>query len=180
MAPPPARQTATLHALTERLAAHSRMGPLMGMPTGFPSALSSQAMAAAANAYRLPAPPPQLPLCPIYSRHQDQGLQDAKEPDGVVLGDGQLRCPRQRQWGLPNEHRTTRVTALSEDELSQFLNDMSKVARREFDCWIEQCWCVISPELEADEESGPTCEACSDTATGPRRFTTCSRGHYRP
>lgn len=142
MAPPPVRsQSATLHALTERLASHSMMNPFMGMPTGFPSALSSQAMAAAANAYRQPAPPPSLPNCPIYSPHQDTGLHEFKT-GASVLGDGHLRCTYGRQWDAPTDHKAERSSEMKDAEMSQFVEDMGVVMRREYDCWIEQCWCV--------------------------------------
>jgi hypothetical protein len=144
---PPVSQNATLHDLTERLASHSRMNPFMGMGMGmgmssaFPSAFSSQQMAAAANAIRQPAPPPQLPNCPIYTRHQDQGLQNVpKTPDGIILGDGKLRCPKERMWGGPEDHEERRSTRLTDGELVQFIEDMGVVMRREYDCFVEQCW----------------------------------------
>jgi hypothetical protein len=103
-------------------------------------------MAAAANAYRQPAPPPSLPNCPIYTRHQDQGLQDVKNADGLVLGDGHLRCTHRKQWDAPTDHRAERSTMMKETEVNQFVDDMGVVMRREYDCWIEQCWYV---EMEA-------------------------------
>lgn len=157
MAPPPVRsQSATLHALTERLASHSMMNPFQGMPTGFPTALSSQAMAAAANAYRQPAPPPTLPNCPIYTRHQDQGLHEFKigGPGGTVAGDGILRCTHKSQWDAPTDHRPERSSGLKDAEMSQFVEDMGVVMRREYDCWIEQCWCVLEDQVIWGEIEG--------------------------
>jgi hypothetical protein len=147
-------QNATLHDLTERLASHSRMNPFMSMGmsmgmgmgsyTPFPPGYSSQqiaAAAAAANAIRQPAPPPQLPNCPIYTRHQDQGLQNVpKTPDGVILGDGKLRCPKEKIWGGPEDHEARRSAALTEGEMAQFIEDMATVMRREYDSFVEQCW----------------------------------------
>jgi hypothetical protein len=117
------------------------MSPFMAMNSAFPSSLSPQAMAAAANAYRQPAPPPQLPNCPIYTRHQDQGLQDVpKNVDGIIVGDGKVRCPKGKSWGGPNDHRPRRSGAFTDGEMSQFIEDMGIVMRREYDCFVEQCW----------------------------------------
>jgi hypothetical protein len=115
----------------------------MGMGPAFPGNFSPQAMAAAASAYKQPAPPPQLPNCPMYARHQDQGLQDVpKALDGVIVGDGKLRCPKGRAWGAPGEHQPKRSAALSDDEMSRFVEDMGIIMRREYDSWVEQCWYV--------------------------------------
>jgi hypothetical protein len=117
------------------------MNPFMGMSSAFPAAFSPSSMSSAANAYRQPAPPPQLPNCPIYTRHQDQGLQDVpKNIDGIIVGDGKLRCPRGRIWGGPEDHEPKRSAALTEDEMKRFIQDMGIVMRREFDCFVEQCW----------------------------------------
>lgn len=137
----PVAQQATLHDLTERLASHSRINPFMGMTSAFPGAFSTQAMSAAANAYRQPAPPPSLPNVPIYTRHQDQGLQDVpKTPEGTILHDGKLRCPRGKLWGGPDDHEDKRSAALTDEEMSRFIQDMGIVMRREYDCFVEHCW----------------------------------------
>lgn len=130
---------ATLHALTERLASHSRaLQPLIG--SNFASSLSPQAVAAAASAYRQPAPPPQLPNCPIYTRHQDPPAEAKDKETGTVLGDGVLRCPAKRIWPEPGVHGHRKSTGLTEVELDGFIDDMAVVMRREFDSWVEQCW----------------------------------------
>ena len=48
---------------------------------------------------------------------------------------------------------------MKDGELNQFVNDMGVVMRREYDCWIEQCWCVRGVEAEqmvSGEETSDT------------------------
>ena len=63
-----------------------------------------------------------------------------KTPDGIILGDGKLRCPKERMWGGPEDNEEARSTRLTDGELVQFIEDMGVVMRREYDCFVEQCW----------------------------------------
>ncbi|ORY29989.1 hypothetical protein BCR39DRAFT_466943 [Naematelia encephala] len=145
---------ATLHALTERLASHSRsLHPFLNSNL---SSFSPHSLAAAASAYRQPAPPPSLPVLQLVGRHQDipasqlpPPLPDAEldgkpsgVPNGVVNGGGhrENRCPAGNAWPERNEHSDKRCSRCEEDELDDFVADMGLVLRREYDCWVEQCW----------------------------------------
>jgi len=123
----------TLHALTERLATHSRLGlspqhlniphsQLPNLGLGFPSNKTLDAI-------RQPAPPPQLPILQLPGRHQD----------GIETSDVS-KCPGKVRWDEWGLHKEERMAGLDEDELDGFVEDMGVVLRREFDCWVEQCW----------------------------------------
>ncbi|WWD16201.1 hypothetical protein CI109_100627 [Kwoniella shandongensis] len=146
--------TASLHALTERLASQSRsLHPFINsgaLPPNFPS---PQALAHAASAYRQPAPPPQLPAIQLAGRHQDPVISDQNhdhdssngngngnghQPNGT--GVGVVRCQEGRAWQESDRHAGERLSRFSDEEMDRFVDDMGKVLRREFDCWVEQCW----------------------------------------
>ena len=116
----PISSNATLHALTERLAKHSRALPPLGFPHG--DKLS---------AYRSPAPPPQLPVLQISVRHQDS-------PESSDQGSSS--CPAGNVYPASGKHSETRCGRCEEEELDAFVRDMGLVMRKEFDCWVEQCW----------------------------------------
>jgi hypothetical protein len=139
--PPPISSNATLHALTERLASHSRsLSPLIS--PDFASSLSHHSLAAAASAYRQPAPPPQLPTLQLVGRHQDPpGAEKEKGKAEKENGGGGGRCPvPNRSWPARGQHAETRCGRCGEEEMEGFVWDMGVVLRREFDCWVEQCW----------------------------------------
>lgn len=172
MAPnfPPVASNATLHALTERLASHSRnLPPLIG--SQFTSALSlthNGLSVAAAGGYKQPAPPPTLPKLQLIPRHQDPPVPsgsgsagDGKDPangttspeggDYLVTSNGTRplpphECPlRKKKWPQAGKHDELRCGRCSEDDMEGFVWDMGVVMRREFDSWVEQCWSVIVP-----------------------------------
>lgn len=127
---------ATLHALTERLASHGKgLSPLL--TSGFANSLTSHSFAAAAQAYRQPAPPPQLPVLQLVSRHQEPGSSSGNGGQDVPS-----RCPEHKKWPASTEHSDNRCSRCGEEEMEGFVWDMGVVLRREFDCWVEQCWCV--------------------------------------
>jgi hypothetical protein len=41
------------------------------------------------------------------------------------------------EWG---RHREERMAGVVEEDMDVFVEDMGVVLRREFDCWVEQCW----------------------------------------
>ncbi|WVW82810.1 hypothetical protein I302_104822 [Kwoniella bestiolae CBS 10118] len=142
--------TASLHALTERLASQSRslhpfINPTGGLPLP-PNFPSPQALAHAASAYRQPAPPPSLPSIQITGRHQDPTNSDqantntngSGKSDGP--GVGVVRCQDGRAWQEKNRHASERLSRFSEDEVDGFVGNMGMVLRKEYDCWVEQCW----------------------------------------
>ncbi len=43
-------------------------------------------------------------------------------------------------WPEKGEHEDKRCARCEEEELEGFVRDMGMVLRREFDCWVEQCW----------------------------------------
>ena len=144
MPSPPITSNATLRALTERLASHSRsLQPLIG--SSFASSFSPQAVAAAASAHRQPAPPPQLPVVQLAGKHQDvpQSHEAQNQEDGVVNGEGS-RCPVGNEWPEVGVHEEKRCSRCEDEELEGFVRDMGSVLRREFDCWVEQCWLIFS------------------------------------
>ncbi|KAK4689754.1 hypothetical protein P7C73_g338, partial [Tremellales sp. Uapishka_1] len=130
---PPIASNATLHALTERLASHSKslnpLHPLMN--SNFAASLTPQAVAAAASAYRQPAPPPQLPLLQLLGRHQE--VSDDANSKTCPYGPG-------LEWPERGTHNERRSAGLSDEDLDGFVLDMGMVLRREFDVWVEQCW----------------------------------------
>lgn len=171
MSPPPPSliaNDATLHALTERLASHKALSPLMSSNL---ASLSPQAMAAAASAYRQPAPPPQLPLLQLVGRHQET-YSEGKDKTATTIStksDGKSsasasinvnananghsqsqsqihtslgRCKRGHSWSPRGEHKSSRTTEMTDDQIDGFVEDMGIVLRREFDVWVEQCWYV--------------------------------------
>lgn len=129
--PLPITSNATLHALTERLASHSR--------SLSPFQFATDRLAA----YRQPAPPPQLPTLQLSSRHQDvpqaHPVENGKGPDDKAA----VRCHAGNRYPLTGQHSDKRCARCEEDELDLFVADMGLVMRREFDCWVEQCWCVL-------------------------------------
>ena len=133
----PISSNATLNALTERLASHSRsLHPLIG--SNFASSFSPQAVAAAASAYRQPAPPPQLPPLQHFGRHQSIPLPSSET--GQTHGGEAERCPAGNEWSERGCHDDARCAGCEDEELEQFTKDMGMIMRREFDCWVEQCW----------------------------------------
>ncbi|WVR05329.1 hypothetical protein IAU60_002343 [Kwoniella sp. DSM 27419] len=146
----PTAATASLHALTERLASQSRsIHPFLDaaggagvLPPNFPSPHS---IAQAASAYRQPAPPPQLPSVQLAGRHQDPSVSPREkngshghQPNGT--GVGVVRCHDGRAWQERHRHAGERLNRFTEAEMDAFVDDMGTVLRREYDCWVEQCW----------------------------------------
>lgn len=150
--------------------AHLRLSALPGgpsLPSLFPPVLpemTPESLAAAANTYKQPAPPPTLPLLQLPGRHQepfrpastvhivdesgdysDSDSQDDGDDQNAVAGPS---CPLHRRWPARGEHVPTsdasaRTAKMSEVELDNLVDDLSVLARREFDCWVESCWCVV-------------------------------------
>ncbi|WOO80902.1 Outer envelope protein 64, mitochondrial [Vanrija pseudolonga] len=105
------------------------------LPSIFPPVLpdmSPDSIAAAASAYRQPAPPPQLPLLQLPGRHQEplNRTGDASGPS----------CPVHRRWPDRGVHNTERTANLSDDELETIVEDVAVLVRREYDTWVESCW----------------------------------------
>jgi hypothetical protein len=144
MAPPhlPIASTATLHALTERLSTHSRsLHPLMN--SNFANSFSPSAVAAAASAYRQPAPPPQLPGLQLAGRHQDIPNEYEDGEPVTPASDEVGVCPHGREWPYRGEHPPSsmnRTAAWPEEVWDGFLADLSTVMRKEYDVWVELCW----------------------------------------
>jgi len=126
--PNPISSNATLHALTERLASHSR--------TLSPFSFATDRMAA----YRQPAPPPQLPVLQLSPRHQDVAQSQPVENGVKVEDKGSARCSAGNGYSVSGEHSEKRCSRCEDEELNDFMMDMSLVMRREYDCWVEQCW----------------------------------------
>ncbi|WVF71948.1 hypothetical protein IAT40_006758 [Kwoniella sp. CBS 6097] len=127
----------------------------LGLPPNFPSA---QALAA----YRQPAPPPQLPSIQLAGRHQDPSVEELKKNkdangDGDVdvvgnggggggggggkgVGVGVVRCHEGRAWQERDRHAGGKLNRFAEQDIDGFVDDMGMVLRREYDCWVEQCW----------------------------------------
>ncbi|WWC69201.1 uncharacterized protein I206_103138 [Kwoniella pini CBS 10737] len=133
--------TASLHALTERLASQSKsLHPFISagglpLPPHFPS---PQALAQAANAYRQPAPPPSLPSIQIQSRHQESSASSQLNSD--EKGVGVIRCSEGRAWQEKHRHASERLGRFNEADMDGFVDDMGMILRKEYDCWVEQCW----------------------------------------
>lgn len=158
MAPPlPVTSTATLHALTERLASHGSersnpLSPLMSQKLAASLAnFSPTSLAAAAAQYRQPAPPPALPVLQLLGRHQDPTFEKGKEGINVPWNDNHTsigtgdflpgdKCPLRIRWSAMDDHLEVRCGTMDENDLEGFVADMAIVMRREFDCWVEQCW----------------------------------------
>jgi hypothetical protein len=117
--PNPISSNATLHALTERLASHSR--------TLSPFSFATDRMAA----YRQPAPPPQLPVLQLSPRHQDVPQGQPVENGAKAEDKGSLRCPVGNGYSISGEHSDKRCAKCEDEELNDFMVDMSLV---------EQCW----------------------------------------
>jgi len=126
--PNPISSNATLHALTERLASHSR--------TLSPFSFATDRLAA----YRQPAPPPQLPVLQLSPRHQDASQAQPLGSEISTNGDGLAKCPVGNAYSVSGEHSEKRCSKCEDEELNGFMQDMSLVMRREYDCWVEQCW----------------------------------------
>lgn len=128
---------AALNALTERLTSQGRsLSPLMTAKFASNlSTLASSSLIAAASAHCAPAPPPPLPVLQFSPRHQKPVPEE-----GAQEGDAIHRCPYGLQWLTADEHDDVRSAAISEDEMDGFVADLGEVMRREFDCWVEQCW----------------------------------------
>jgi hypothetical protein len=59
-----------------------------------------------------------------------------------------------RRWPARGEHvpssdEGARTKRMSEPELARVVDDLAVLARREFDCWVESCWCVASARARA-------------------------------
>lgn len=134
--PQPITSNATLHALTERLATHSRALSPFNFPTGDRLA-----------AYRQPAPPPLLPVLQLSSRHQEvpqaQPVENGVQPDA----NGVVKCPAGNRYPPFGQHSDKRCSKCEEEELDGFVDDMGWVLRREFDAWVEQCWSVLKAQV---------------------------------
>jgi len=126
--PNPISSNATLHALTERLALHSR--------TLSPFSFATDRLAA----YRQPAPPPQLPILQLSPRHQDVPQGHLVENGAITNGKGSVGCPAGNRYSVSGEHTEKRCSKCEDEELNEFMVDMGLVMRREYDCWVEQCW----------------------------------------
>ncbi|WVO14182.1 hypothetical protein L204_101813 [Cryptococcus depauperatus] len=118
----------------------------MSTKTSLPSNLSPHhARAHAADTYRQLAPPPQLPSVQLSSRHQDPAID---RQDRLVANDynpngqsiGVVRCHEGRGWQERGRHASERLGRFSETEIDSFVVDLALVLRREYDCWVEQCW----------------------------------------
>lgn len=159
----PLASAAQLRTLTERLA--SSANPLdflrdVGLPA-LPGPLTQKFLNQAATA----AAPPALPVLQLLSRHQDppypSTTQDvgkgAKAVKGVNGTNGhaahdssaaytaaQASCPAGIRWPEWNQHSDKRCSRCEEEELQEFEDCMALALRREFDCWVEQCWSVPS------------------------------------
>lgn len=156
--PPPITATATLHALTERLASHGQtLSPLFS--SKFASSLANfnpSTLAAAAAQYRQPAPPPALPVLQLVGRHQEavppppppkDGSKQVKKAPAYPYDQDELppkipgeKCPFNVRWSGIDEHLEVRCATMDENDLEGFVADMAIVMRREYDCWVEQCW----------------------------------------
>ncbi|KAL7424260.1 hypothetical protein Q5752_001847 [Cryptotrichosporon argae] len=90
------------------------------------SGLSPQTLAAAAKAYREPAPPPALPVLHLAARHAHIS---GTEPDS---------CPHGLAWLERGEH--VKAGWDSAEEADAFGRDMAVLVRREYDSWVEICW----------------------------------------
>ncbi|ODN72989.1 hypothetical protein L202_08387 [Cryptococcus amylolentus CBS 6039] len=105
-------------------------------------ALPPQLLAQAADAYRQPAPPPSLPPAQNLMRHQDPSHdpqdKNPSQPNGP--GVGVVRCPEQRPWQERQRHAGEKLARFEEWEVDHFVADLSMVLRKEYDCWVEQCW----------------------------------------
>lgn len=151
--PPPVSTTANLHALTERLASHGQsLSPLMSSKLAASLAnFSPTTLAAAAAQYRQPAPPPALPVLQLVGRHQDpvteRNPDTPSAPPWQDTGNGEdwghvpgEKCPGGINWSAVDEHLEVRCGTMDDNDLEGFVADMAIVMRREFDCWVEQCW----------------------------------------
>ncbi|CAK9783856.1 hypothetical protein CC85DRAFT_288891 [Cutaneotrichosporon oleaginosum] len=146
--------------------AHLRLSALQASASLFPPVLpemTPESLAAAANQYKQPAPPPTLPLLQLPGRHQepfrpastvhvvddsgdysdtDGSVADEEEDTNAVAGPS---CPLHRRWPGRGEHVSTsdesaRTKRMSEPELARVVDDLAILVRREFDCWVESCW----------------------------------------
>ena len=132
---------ATLHALTERLASHSRsLHPLIN--SNFAATLRNAPFTA--QAYRQPAPPPLLPVVQLVGRHQYLPTE-AEEKAGAAPP-----CPAKKGYPRRGEHGEVRCARCTEAELAEFIDDLAMVLRREYDCWVEQCWWVARLDTGID------------------------------
>ena len=120
----------TLHALTDQLARHARASRALGS-TGLDT-----------DRLRQPAPPPQLPVLSIGSQHQD-----IARATGPVCVKGQkvhpmsfVHCPVGISYPPANKHVHKKWAEYDEEDVEGFVMDMGMVLRREYDCWVEQCW----------------------------------------
>ncbi|OWZ80037.1 serine/threonine protein phosphatase 5 phosphatase [Cryptococcus neoformans Tu401-1] len=107
--------------------------------------LPPQLLAQAADAYRHPAPPPQLPAVQLVPRHQEPVInpKEKHSPNGYPpngAGVGIVRCPEGRAWQERNMHAGERLGRFRDQDIDGFVADMAMVLRKEYDCWVEQCW----------------------------------------
>ncbi|BEI89359.1 uncharacterized protein CcaverHIS019_0207210 [Cutaneotrichosporon cavernicola] len=142
--------------------AHLRLSALQGGASIFPPVLpemTPESLAAAANQYKQPAPPPTLPLLQLPGRHQEpfrpastvHVVDDTEysDTDGSVDEDTNAvagpSCPLHRRWPARGEHVSAssegaRTKRMSEPELARVVDDVGVLVRREYDCWVEACW----------------------------------------
>jgi hypothetical protein len=76
-----------------------------------------------------------LPILQLSGRHQDV-------PEGSGSGNAvaSTSCPDGIKWDETGVHQEERMSRVDELEMEGFVEDMAVVMRREFDCWVEQCW----------------------------------------
>jgi hypothetical protein len=87
-----------------------------------------------------------LPTLQLVGRHQDPPVaeKEKEKEKGKAEnggGGGDVKCPvPNRSWPARGQHAETRCGRCGEEEMEGFVWDMGVVLRREFDCWVEQCW----------------------------------------
>lgn len=124
----------------------SKSDSTQNLPSSF--ALPPQLLAQAADTYRHPAPPPQLPAVQLVPRHQEPVInpKEKHSPNGYPpngAGVGIVRCPEGRAWQERNMHAGEKLGRFRDQDVDGFVADMAMVLRKEYDCWVEQCWYVL-------------------------------------
>lgn len=124
----------------------SKSDSTQNLPSSF--TLPPQLLAQAADTYRHPAPPPQLPAVQLVPRHQEPVInpKEKHSPNGYPpngAGVGIVRCPEGRAWQERNMHAGEKLGRFRDQDVDGFVADMAMVLRKEYDCWVEQCWYVL-------------------------------------
>jgi len=156
----PSTTPPTIHDHSTMPTSQLRIPSAHALPPLFPPILpdmTAESLTAAANAYRQPAPPPQLPLIQLPGRHQDpqsfhtdatsttaENATTCTTVNPSSPGAGPS-CPHRMQWPGRSDHpptsdATLRTARLSDAELETLVDDMAVIVRREFDCWVQACW----------------------------------------